>query len=138
MPSSIVSLLQEFEDVFPKEISNGLPPIRGIEHQIYFVPGATIPNRPAYRSNPEETKELQKQFGELMEKGYVRDSLSPCAVPVILVPKEDGTWRMCVDCRAINNITVKYRHPIPRLDDMFDELHGSCIFSKIYLKSGYH
>ena len=138
LPSSIVSLLQEFEDVFLEEIPNGLPPIRGIEHQIDFVSGATIPNRPAYRSNPEETKELQKQVGELMKKGYVRDSLSPCAVPVILVPKKDGTWRMCVDCRAINNITVKYRHPIPRLDDMFDELHGSCIFSKIDLKSGYH
>ena len=138
LPSSIVSLLQEFEDVFPEEVPKGLPPIRRIEHQIDFVPGATIPNRPAYRSNPEETKELQKQVGELMERGYVRESMSPCAVPVILVPKKDGTWRMCVDCRAINNITVKYRHPIPRLDDMFDELHGSCIFSKIDLKSGYH
>ena len=77
LPSSIVSLLQEFEDVFPEEIMKGLPHIRGIEHQIDFVPGATIPNRPSYRSNPEETKELQKQVGELMEKGYVRESLSP-------------------------------------------------------------
>ena len=138
LPNSIVSLLQEFEDVFPEEIPNGLSSIQGIGHQIDFVLGATIPNRPAYRSNLDETKELQKQVGELMEKGYVRDSLSPCAVSVILVPKKDWTWRMCVDFRAINNITIKYRHPIPRLDDMFNELHGSCIFSKIDLKSGYH
>uniref|UniRef100_A0A2N9IHP7 Reverse transcriptase domain-containing protein n=1 Tax=Fagus sylvatica TaxID=28930 RepID=A0A2N9IHP7_FAGSY len=109
LPSSIVSLLQEYEDVFPEETPHGLPPIRGIEHQIDFVPGATIPNRPAYRSNPEETKELQRQVSELLEKGHVRESMSPCAVPVLLVPKKDGTWRMCVDCRAINNITVFMR-----------------------------
>ncbi|KAG5235570.1 Integrase [Salix suchowensis] len=128
IPSVAVSLMQEFDDVFPEDIPNGLPPLRGIEHQIDLVPGASIPNRLAYRSNPEETKELQRQV----------DNMSPCAVPVLLVPKKDGTWRMCVDCRAVNNITVKYRHPIPRLDDMLDELHGSCIFSKIDLKSGYH
>jgi hypothetical protein len=138
LPSVVVSLLQEYEDVFPNDVPSGLPPIRGIEHQIDFVPGATIPNRPAYRSNPEETKELQRQVEELLAKGHVRESMSPYAVPVLLVPKKDGTWRMCVDCRAINNITVKYRHPIPRLDDMLDELHGSCIFTKIDLKSGYH
>ena len=94
-----------------------MPPIRGIEHQIDFVPEAAIPNQPAYISNPKETKELQRQVEDLMRKGYVRESMSPCAVPVLLVLKKDVTWRMCVDCRAINNITVKYRHPIPRLDD---------------------
>uniref|UniRef100_A0A2N9GS53 Tf2-1-like SH3-like domain-containing protein n=1 Tax=Fagus sylvatica TaxID=28930 RepID=A0A2N9GS53_FAGSY len=98
--------IKEYEDVFPNDVLNGLPPIRGIEHQIDFVPGATIPNRPTYRSNPEETKELQWQVEELMAKGHVRESMSPCAVPVLLVPKkDDGTWRMCVDCRAITNIT---------------------------------
>uniref|UniRef100_A0A2N9GQ32 Retrotransposon gag domain-containing protein n=1 Tax=Fagus sylvatica TaxID=28930 RepID=A0A2N9GQ32_FAGSY len=93
---------KEYEDVFPNDVPSGLPPIRGIEHQIDFVPGATIPNRPTYRSNPEETKELQWQVEELMAKGHVRESMSPCVLPVLLVPKKDGTWRMCVDCRAIN------------------------------------
>ena len=124
---SVVFLLQEYEDMFPNDVPNGLPPIRGIYHQIDFIPSATIPNRPRYRSNPEETKELQRQVEELMTKGHVRESMSPCAVLVILVPKKDGTRRMCVDCRAINNVTVKYRHPIPRLNDMLDELHGSCV-----------
>ncbi|XP_039067569.1 uncharacterized protein LOC120213526 [Hibiscus syriacus] len=88
LPMSITSLLQDFEDVFPEEIPDGLPPIRGIEHQIDFIPGATIPNRPAYRSNPDETKELQKQVKELLDKGYIRESLSPCAVPVCWYQKK--------------------------------------------------
>ena len=138
VPSVAISLLQEFDDVFPNDTPSRLPPLRGIENQIDFVPEASIPNRPAYRSNLEETKELQRQVDELMEKGYIRESMSPCAVPVLLMLKKDGTWRMCVYCRAINNIMIKYRHLIPRLDDMLDELHGSCIFSKIDLKMGYH
>ena len=138
LPSSISSILQEFKDVFPSDLPSGLPPLRGIEHQVDLIPGATIPNRPAYRSNPEETKEIQRQVEALLEKGWVRDSISPCAVPVILVPKKDGSWRMCSDCRSVNSITIKYRHPIPRLDDLLDELHGAQVFSKIDLKSGYN
>jgi hypothetical protein len=138
LPSVVADLLQGLEDVFPQETPAGLPPIQGIEHQIDLIPGAALPNRPPYRTNPEETKEIQRQVQELLDKGFVRESISPCVVPMILVPKKDGSWRMCVDCRAINNITVCYRHPIPWLDDMLDEISGSIIFTKIDLRSGYH
>ncbi|RVW71686.1 Transposon Ty3-I Gag-Pol polyprotein [Vitis vinifera] len=103
------SSAQKYEDVIPNDVPNGLPLIRGIEHQIDFVPGTTIPNQPTYRSNLDETKDLQRQVEELLTKRH-----------------------------AINNITVKYRHPIPRIDDMVGELHGSCVFTKIDLKSEYH
>jgi hypothetical protein len=138
LPRTITNLLQEFKDVFHVEIPPGLPLLRGIEHQIDMIPGASLPNRVAYRTNPKEMKEIQRQVQELLDNGYVRESLSPCVVPVILVPKKNGTWRICVDCRAINNITIRYRFPIPRLDDMLDELSGSTIFTKIDLRSGYH
>ncbi|RDX64026.1 hypothetical protein CR513_57469, partial [Mucuna pruriens] len=137
-PCKVDYLLQEFTDVFPDEIPYGLPPLRGIEHQIDLILSCTIPNRPAYRTNPKETKQIQKQVNELLQKGFVKESLSPCSIPVILVPKKDATWRMCVDSQTINKITVKYKYPIPRLDDMLDELFGSCVFTKIDLKSGYN
>ncbi|XP_072077993.1 uncharacterized protein [Arachis hypogaea] len=130
---AFISLLQEFGDVFPEEMPPGLPLLCGIEHQINFVPSSSIPNRPTYRTNPEETKELQRQFEDLLAKGFMKESMSLCAVPVLLMPKKDGSWRMCVDCKAVNKITVKYRHPIPRLD----ELHCSIIFTKRELRSGY-
>jgi hypothetical protein len=138
LPPIVADILQEYADIFPCEVPVGLLPLRGIEHQIDLILGASLPNRAAYRTNPEETKEIQRQVQELLDKGYVRESLSPCAVLVILVPKKDGSWRMCVDCRAINNITIRYRHPIPCLDDMLDELSGAVVFSKVDLRSGYH
>ncbi|RDY07594.1 hypothetical protein CR513_08270, partial [Mucuna pruriens] len=137
-PCEIESLLYEFTNVFPNEVPHGLHPLRGIKHQINLIPGCPISNRLAYRTNLEETKEIQKQVNELLQKGFVRESLSPCSVSVILVSKKDGTWRMCVGSQAINKITIKYRYPIPRLDDMLDELFGYCVFTKIDLNSGYN
>jgi hypothetical protein len=138
LPPIVANILQEFADVFLSEVPVGLPPLQSIEHQIDLIMCASLLNRAPHRTNPEETIEIQYQLHELLDKGYVCESLSPCVVLVILVHKKDGSWRMCVDCRVINNITIRYHHPIPRLDDMLDELSGAVVFSKVDIRSGYH
>ncbi|GJU85404.1 putative reverse transcriptase domain-containing protein [Tanacetum coccineum] len=126
-----------FPEAFPEDFL-GLPPTRQVEFQIDLVPGAAPVVRAPYRLAPAEMKELSEQLQELSDKGFIRPSSSPWGAPVLFVKKKDGSFRMCIDYRELNKLTVKNRYPLPRIDDLFDQLQGSSVYSKIDLRSDYH
>ncbi|XP_074283159.1 uncharacterized protein LOC141607704 [Silene latifolia] len=132
-----IPVVQDFSDVFPDEIP-GLPPQRDIDFGIDLKPGAGPISKAPYRMGPKELEELKKQLEELLDKGYVRPSVSPWGAPVLFVKKKYGRMRLCIDYREMNNVTIQNRYPLPRIDDLFDQLSRSGIFSKIDLRSGYH
>ncbi|GKF68599.1 putative reverse transcriptase domain-containing protein, partial [Tanacetum coccineum] len=120
----------------PEDLS-GLPLTRQVEFQIDLVPGAAPVAQAPYRLAPSEIKELSEQLKELSDKGFIGPSSFPWGAPVLLIKKKDGSLRMCIDYRELNKLTVKNRYPLPRIDDLFDQLQGSSVYSKIDLRSGY-
>ncbi|GKC21068.1 putative reverse transcriptase domain-containing protein [Tanacetum coccineum] len=132
-----VPVIRNFPKVFPEELP-GLPPPRQVEFQIDLVPGAALVARAPYRLALSEMKELSVQLQELLEKGFIHPSSSPWGAPILFVKKKDGSFRMCIDCRKLNKLNVKNRYPLPRIDDLFDQLQGSSVYSKIDLQFGYH
>jgi hypothetical protein len=129
--------LEIYPDVFPEELP-GMPPDREVEFVIDLLPGTTPISKRPYRMAVEELKELKKQITKLQEAGYIRLSSSPWGALVLFVQKKDGSQRMCVDYRSLNDVTVKNKYPLPRIEDLFDQMRGVRVFSKIDLRAGYH
>ena len=128
--------MEEYKDIFTS--TTGVPLQCQVKHSINLTLGVSLPNGPIYRRSVLENDEIKRQIQELLQKGHIRPSSSPCGSPIVLVQKKDGTWRLCIDYRALNKITVRSRYPIPRIDDLLDQLKGAKYFSNIDLKSGYH
>ncbi|GJR18006.1 putative reverse transcriptase domain-containing protein [Tanacetum coccineum] len=132
-----VPTVQDFPKVFPEDLP-GLSPTRQVEFQIDLIPGAALVARAPYRLALSEMKELSDQLQELSNKGFIRHNFSPWGAPVLFVKKKDGSFQMCIDYQELNKLTVKNRYPLPRIHDLFDQLQGSNVYSKIDLQSGYH
>ncbi|KAJ4950710.1 hypothetical protein NE237_027542 [Protea cynaroides] len=132
-----LAVVREFPDVFPEDLP-GLPPDRATEFVIDLIPGSASVSKAPYRMAPTELKELKTQLQELLDKGFIRPSISPWGAPVLFVKKKDGNVRLCIDYRELNKLTIKNRYPLPRIDDLFDQLQGAKVFSKIDLRSRYH
>ncbi|GJT36238.1 putative reverse transcriptase domain-containing protein [Tanacetum coccineum] len=132
-----VLVVRDFLEVFLEDFS-GLPPTRQVEFHIELIPRAAPVARAPYHLAPAEMKELAEQLKELSDKGFIRPSSSPWGAPILFVKKKDGSFRICIDYRELNKLTVKNRYPLPRIDYLFDQLQGSSIYSKINLRAGYH
>jgi hypothetical protein len=132
-----IPVVNEFMDVFPQELP-GMPPDREIEFTIDLKPGTAPISQAPYKMGPKELKELKEQLDELESKGFIQESISPWGSPVIFVDKRDGGRRMCGDFRNLNNVTIKNKYPLLRIQDLFDQVHGAGVFYKIDLRSGYH
>ncbi|GKD99546.1 putative reverse transcriptase domain-containing protein [Tanacetum coccineum] len=132
-----IPVVREILEVFPEDLP-GLPLIHQVEFQIDLIPGAAPVARTPYRLAPSEMQELSDQLQELADRGFIQPSTSPWGVPVLFVKKKDGSFRMCIDYRELNKLTIKNGYPLPRIDDLFDQLQGSSVYSKIELRSSYH
>nr|GEX11900.1 putative reverse transcriptase domain-containing protein [Tanacetum cinerariifolium] len=132
-----IPVVREFPDVFLEELP-GLPPVRQVEFQIDLIPRATPVARVPYQLAPLEMEELSNQLQELADRGFIHPSISSWGAPVLFVKKKNGSFRMCINYRELNKLTVKNSYPLPRIDDLFDQLQGSSVYSKIDLRSGYH
>ncbi|KAL5796686.1 hypothetical protein ACOSQ2_001506 [Xanthoceras sorbifolium] len=136
LPEKVRSLLARHLRVL--EVPTTLPPARHFDHRITLKDESKPVNVPSYRYAYFQKSEIEKQVGEMLKSGLIRQSTSPFSSPVLLVRKKDGTWRFCTDYRALNEATVKDRFPIPTVDEMLDELHGASVFTKLDLRAGYH
>jgi hypothetical protein len=136
-PPEAIRVVLEFSDVFPEDLL-GMPPERKVEFVIELIPGTAPISKRAYRVSGPQLVELKRHIDELFEKGYIKPSTSPWAALVLFVEKKDGTKTMCIDYRALNEVTIKNKYPLPRIQDLFDQLRGASVFSKIDLRFGYH
>ena len=132
-----ISVVREFPDVFPYDIA-GLPPDREVEFTIDLIPGTKPISIPPYRMAPTELREFKAQLEELLSKGFIRPSIFPWGAPLLFVKKKDGSLRLCIDYRQLNRVTIRNQYPLPMIDELFDQLQGSRVYSKIDLRSGYH
>jgi hypothetical protein len=132
-----IIVVQEYPDVFPEDLL-GMPPYRDIEFIIDLLPETPPISKRSYRMLVNELAELKKQIVELQSKGFISPSSSPWGAPALFVEKKDGTQQMCMDYRSLNEVTIKNKYPLPRIEDLFDQIKGASVFSKIDLRSGYH